>query len=142
MSLTKRKTLPQNERFRLIVEGLWSGKKVGDRDKPGTIAYECGVRRRTILRDKLSVAYNQMSSIFLEQYLQELRNLENVLGEDGAPKYKALAIQEKGRLVRAMIPRRIEAKAEIRQIIIQPKFNKMLEAKFVVNEDESTEDST
>ena len=131
------KPKPFRERIRIIVEGMYHGKDIGDKNKPGTIAHICGVTARTITRDKDSIEYSKLADIFLDQYLQELAAVQRLTDEEGNPIMMGFVLAEKGKLVRAMIPRRIEAKAEIRQVVIKPTFNKLLEADYKVLEDES-----
>lgn len=120
-------TLPQSKRIRIIAEGLWSGKKIGDKHIPGTIAYECGVGPSTIYRDRQSKSFSDMYDTFAVEFMKELAEIAKITDEKGKKPYLGLAVSEKGRLVRAMMPRRIEA-ALIQHVVVKPVFSSSLQS--------------
>lgn len=131
MSETRiRKVLTQKQRVEVIIRGYWKGTPIGEKDEEGTIAWECGVTARTIHRDKNSIAYNEVYNIFLKTYMEELNAMNAIKDpETGVPIYAGMVLKEKGLLLRAMVPRRVEAKAELITVLIQPQFHQSIEGK-------------
>lgn len=121
-------TLPIAKRIPIIARGIWAGKKIGEKDQPGTIAYECGVTAATIRRDKHSVSFREMYETFATEFLQELREVLKIRDEKGNARYLALAISEKGRLIRAMLPRKVEGTI-VQHVVVEPVFSPLLQSK-------------
>jgi hypothetical protein len=117
MSLTRRKTLPHRQRIPVILQGIWEGKNLAQ------IAKECGVTQRTIIRDRATATYQEQYEEWLAKYMTELNQLLNIHDEEGNQTHLKFVLKEKGKFIRSMIPRRVEARAEIIQAIIQPQFH-------------------
>ena len=122
-----RKTLSFEKRIQIIAEGIWAGKVIGNNDQPGTIAYECGVTAQTINRDKKTARFIDMYETFAVEFMKELADLLTIRDEKGKYPYLGLAVSEKGRLIRAMMPRRVEG-AIIQHIVVQPVFSPSLQS--------------
>lgn len=127
LDIEPKKTLSFEKRIQIIAKGIWDGKVIGNKDEPGTIAYECGVTAQTINRDKKTLRFSDMYDTFAVQFMKELSEVVTITDEKGKHPYLALAISEKGRLVRAMMPRRIEA-AIIKHMVVQPVFSPSLQS--------------
>lgn len=127
--------LPRHQRYKIIAEGIIKGETYGE------IARQCGVSERTIYHDRQSVDYITLANLLFDEYLNKLKKLLQIGIETGNKGDIKFVIRELGLTSRQMMPRRIEAKAEVQQIIIEPNFNKLLEADYEVltNEHNDTE---
>ena len=124
-------TLPRHQRYRIIAEGIISGLNFSQ------IARQCGVSERTIYTDRRSIDYQTLANLIFDDYMIKLKSLLKIGIDTGDKNDIKFVIRELGLTSRQMMPRRIEAKAEIRQVVIKPTFNKLLEADYKVLEDES-----
>lgn len=115
MSETRPK--PFRQRLRIIAQGIVEGKTYGE------IAIECGVTERTIYRDRQTLEYEKLATLMLDNYLQELASLAKV----GDKVDKRFVIRQRGFIVTAMLPRRVE-KAIVEFKLVQPVFSKLLES--------------
>lgn len=123
--------LSRHNRYKIIAEGITEGLNYQQ------IAKRCGVTERTIYTDRQHIDYQQFIDIFMQKYFEDLSQALLIKDDNGKPKHLTFVIQEKGKLLRAMLPRRIEAKAEVQQILIKPTFSKLLETDYEVLEDDS-----
>ena len=125
--------LSRHNRYRLIAEGIINGLNFQQ------IGKQCGVTERTIYTDRHHVDFELFLDVFTQQYFTDLSKALLVKDDNGNPKHLTFVLQERGKLLRAMLPRRIEARAEVQQIIVKPEFNKLLETDYKVITDADDE---
>lgn len=68
-----------------------------------------------------------MYDVFAVEFMKELAEVAKIRDDKGKRPYLGLAVSEKGRLVRAMIPRKVEG-AIIQHVLVQPVFSSTLKS--------------
>lgn len=126
--------LPQARRIPIIAQGIIDGLSQTE------IARRTGVSIRTNYKDRQTLAFETLFNTMFERHLQDLAEYA-LSGEQGAQKF---VLAQRTSILRAMMPRRAEVKAEIVQVVIEPEWDPRIanRRKFVESDQQDNNDNT